>query len=240
MAGKHDRLGKAPLIEAVFELRADTEASITVLPGKMAVALEADYPEVKETEAARFLAIAPLPPEAGFAATHHFRASDGKGLVQLGPMGLTVNALVYTGFDSFRAAISRVLETYYTHASVAAVRRLGLRYVNRLPSTEGPLLSGLTASLTWPQIEEATIKSVAVRGIFRYTQPSGQLAIAIAGPAQFSPPHQAGRLLDLDFSSEPAAAMTVRDILSWVDSAHERVYQAFRGMVDPSVFESWR
>lgn len=161
-------------------------------------------------------------------------------MVQLGPMGLTVNALAYTGFVAFRAAVARVLEKYYEHASVVGVRRLGLRYVNRLPPAEESLLSGLTASLTWPQIEGATTKSVAVRGIFTYSEPSGQLAIAIAAPAQFLAPHQAGRLLDLDFSCETSAAMTAQDILSWVDSAHARVYQAFRGMVDPSVFQSWR
>jgi uncharacterized protein (TIGR04255 family) len=240
MAGRHDTLSRAPLVEAVFELRADTEGSITVLPGKMAVALEADYPEVKETEAARFLAIAPLPPEAGFAATHQFRASDGKGLVQLGPMGLTVNAIAYPGFDAFRAAVSKVLDTYHAHASVVSVRRLGLRYVNRLAPPEDLLLSGLTVSLTWPTIQDASVKSVALRGIFGYSDPKGQLAIAIAAPAQFSAPRQAGRLLDLDFSSEPLCAMTAADILSWVDKAHDRVYQAFRGMVDSKVFESWR
>lgn len=240
MAGKHDTLSRAPLVEAVFELRADTEGSITVLPGKMAVALEADYPEVKETEAARFLAFAPLPPEAGFAATHQFRASDGKGLVQLGPMGLTVNAIAYPGFDAFRSAVSKVLGTYHAHASVVSVRRLGLRYVNRLAPPENVLLSGLNASLTWPAIQDASISSVALRGVFGYSDPKGQLAIAIAAPAQFSVPYHAGRLLDLDFSSEPVAAMTPADILSWVDKAHDRVYQAFRGMVDSKVFESWR
>ncbi len=160
--------------------------------------------------------------------------------MQIGPMGLTVNAIAYPGFGAFRAAVSKVLEIYHAHASVVSGRRLGLRYVNRLAPAEGSLLSGLTASLAWPAIQEASAKSAAVRGIFGYSDPKGQLAIAIAAPAQFSAPYQAGRLLDLDFSSEPLSAITVADILSWVDKAHDRVYQAFRGMVDPKLFESWR
>jgi uncharacterized protein (TIGR04255 family) len=155
-------------------------------------------------------------------------------------MGLTVNAISYPGFDAFRAAVSKVLGTYHAHASVVSVRRLGLRYVNRLAPAEGLFLSGLTASLTWPVIQDASTKSVALRGIFEYSEPKGQLAIAVAAPAQFSAPYQAGRLLDLDFWSEPLSAMTATDILSWVDKAHDRVYQAFRGMVDSKVFESWR
>jgi len=240
MPGEHDTLHKAPLIEVVFELRAETAASVTVLPGKMAMALEGDYPVVQETEVAKFLAIAALPLDAGFAASHQFRASDGGTMVQLGPMGLTVNALAYAGFAGFRAAVAQVIRRYFEHASVGNVRRLGLRYINRLPAAEKPALSGLTASLNWPEIEGATAKSIAVRGVFTFSKPSGQLAVAIAAPAQFSAPHQAGRLLDLDFSFEPSAAMTAQDILSWVDTAHARIYEAFRDMVEPSVFQSWR
>lgn len=234
MAGEHDRLRKPPVIETVFELRADIGGSFTFLPGKMAAGLEADYPEVKETDFAKFFALAAPPPEAGFLATHQYRTSDGKQMVQLGPVGLSVNSLAYPGFTAFRSAVSKALRTYCTHASITAIRRLGLRYVNVLPSGGSSLLEGLTATVKWPSLEGSSVKSVAARGIFTYSEPSGQLAIAVGAP------HPAGTLLDLDFFHEPGAAMTEADMLVWTDGAHERVYRAFRGMTDPKLFDSWR
>src|SRR5712691_8623729 len=133
MVGEHDRLQAAPLIEAVFELRADTSGSFALLPGKMAAGLEADYPDFKETEFAKLAPMVQLPPEAGFFATHQFRTSDGKSMVQLGPLGLTVNALAYPGFGAFRKEVVTALANYCRHASITAVRRLGLRYINGLP-----------------------------------------------------------------------------------------------------------
>lgn len=233
MVHEHARLKKAPVLETVFELRAAIGGSFTFLPGKMAASLEIDYPDARETDLAKFFGIAPLPPEAGFLATHQFRTSDGKNLVQLGPMGLVVNSLAYPGFDAFRSAVAKALASYHEHASVTAIRRLGLRYVNSLPRGDA-LLSGLTVSVQWPALEGAIHQSVAARGIFAYSEPEGQLAVAVRAP------HDAGTLLDLDFFSEPGAAMPEADILVWIDAAHSLVYEAFRGMTDPDLFESWR
>jgi uncharacterized protein (TIGR04255 family) len=234
MVDEHQRLQNPPLLEAVFEVRADIAASLTVLPGKLAAALETDYPDVKETDFAKFVLMAPPPPEAGFVATHQFRTSDGKGMVQLAPAGFSVNSLAYPGFQAFRSAVAKVLASYGRHASVSAVRRLGLRYVNGLPLPGGELLSGLTASVKWPALEAARLTSVAARGIFAYSQPKGHLAVVIGAP------QETRTTLDLDFYHEPRAAMAERDILSWIDEAHQRIYEAFRSMADPKVFESWR
>jgi uncharacterized protein (TIGR04255 family) len=235
MVGEHDRLQTAPVLEVVFELRADIGGSFTFLPGKMAAGLETDYPDFKETEVAKFFPMVQLPPEAGFLATHQFRSSDGKSMVQLGPVGLSVNSLAYPGFDAFRAAVVRALASYYKHASITAVRRLGLRYVNGLP-TGKELLSGLTASVQWPALDGASVKSIAARGIFAYSEPKGELAVAIGAPRNTGP----GTLLDLDFFYEPGTPMAEIDILGWIDAAHRRVNQAFRAMTDPKLFESWR
>jgi uncharacterized protein (TIGR04255 family) len=233
MIDEHERLRKPPLLEAVFELRADTSGSFTVLPGKIAAALEADYPDLKETDVAKLILMAPPPPEAGFVATHKFQTSDGKGLVQLGPMGFSVNSLAYPGFEVFRSAVASVLSAYHRHASVSAIRRLGLRYVNGLPSGE-PFLSGLTASVKWPELQGAHVASVAARAIFAYPQPEGHLAIAIGAP------HDKRTLLDLDFFHEPRAPVVQPEILKWIDAAHERIYTAFRSMTKPDLFDSWR
>ena len=80
---------------------------------------------------AKFAPLMELPelPEAPFLVTHQFFAPGNKSVVQIGPRGITVNTSAYPGFEQFRSAIAKVLETYIALAKPTSVFRLGLRYL---------------------------------------------------------------------------------------------------------------
>lgn len=229
----HPPLARAPLIEAVFELRGKLEPSFSLIPGRIAAALSADYPQASETELARFGTMVESPEEAGLIITHQYRSSDGKRLVQLGPGGISVNSLAYTGFANFRACISAVLKTYFEVAVVQSVTRIGLRYLNRVPSGDAGFLSGFTVKIEWPPLSGGKRQAFAARMLLTYEDPPGQLGAALAEPST-------GATLDLDFFVQPRKALGQAEILAWVDKAHDRVYEAFTGLVSPARFESWK
>jgi uncharacterized protein (TIGR04255 family) len=231
MGSGHEKLVRAPVTEAICELRVVGTKPFSLLPGAMATALHEDFPASQETEAARVVGLLNLPPEAGFIVTHQFRSLDGKRLVQLGPGGISVNASAYPGFEAFKESIGRVFNTFTEIVDAQSVTRIGLRYINGLP-LDSQLLASLTATVRWPPLDGGKVQSIAARTVLGYEEPPGTLAVAISAP------HSLGTLLDLDFFTEPKIEMTLSEILGWIDSAHERVYDAFRSMTSPALFET--
>ena len=69
--------------------------------------------------------------------------------------------------------------------------------------------------------------------VLAYTDPPGELGIAIADPTDKPS-------LDLDFFLLPRRVMGQDEVLEWLYRAHERIYEAFRDMVQPELFETWK
>jgi uncharacterized protein (TIGR04255 family) len=230
---EHERLAHAPIVEAVFELRTGPQPSFSLLPGKVADALSETYPTVRETELTKVLGIVHLPDPAGLIVSHQFFAPDEKQFVQLSPWGIAVNTTSYPGYAAFRSAIDFVLERYFELAEVGTVKHLGLRYINGLPRNADLTLS-YTADIELPLVGGIRPQSIAARAQYAFHDPEGTLAIALASP------HPIGASLDLDFYRVPGEAMDRMAILAWLDAAHDRVYEAFRAMVPPALFNSWK
>ena len=85
--------------------------------------------------------------------------------------------------------------------------------------------------MEWPALPGGKPESVAARSVVSYETPVGGLGIAISEPYESD-----GVLLDLDFFHEPKRKMANEDILTWIDAAHERTYEAFRTMIDADLF----
>ncbi len=229
----HPRLSNAPVLEAVLELRGRIGQSFSLIPGRFAAAVVAEYPQATETELARLGVLVEPPIEAGLMVTHQFRAQDGKRLVQLGPGGISVNTLAYTGFGEFRRSISAALDTYIELAALQSIARIGLRYLNRVPNEGTELLSGFTVQVAWPVLPGGKPAAFAARMLLTYDDPPGHLGAAIAQPSP-------GATLDLDFFIQPDKLLPRHEILAWVDKAHDRIYEAFTALVAPSLLQSWK
>src|ERR1700693_43701 len=228
----HPRLATQPVVEAVFELRGKNAKPFTLLPGQFVAALAERYPLIEETETAKIAGMTELPQEAGLFVTHKLTSADRRDLVQLGATGFSVNSSSYSGFGEFRAAVSRVLRVYLELDAVRKIERLGLRYINFV-EPGASYFSNLSLTVQWPDLPGGEPEGVAVRALFRYNDPVGELAVAVGGP------DPRGTLLDLDFFSKQPETLAADDILSWFDRAHERVYEAFRWMVRPEIFTAW-
>jgi uncharacterized protein (TIGR04255 family) len=225
----HERLGSPPLIEAVFEIRAETGRPFSFLPGAMAGELAGTYPGLKETELNKIIGMLEIPPTMGFAATHVLSSSSGLRTVMLGPTGLAVSVKDYKDSHDFEDAIKPALTSYFDKGPVTRVLRLGLRYVNGIKEAD-PLI----ATIKWPALGETETVFTNLRSHFRYERPEGTLNVVVAYPDEI------GIRLDLDFWLEPKRTMAVDDVIAWFDEGHERVHDAFTAMVKEDVYLKWK
>jgi uncharacterized protein (TIGR04255 family) len=233
MRPKHERLNAPPLREAVFEIRGEIGRPFSLVPGSMAAALRAEYPDAGETDLAPMAGMLSLAPLAGLPITHFFRNSSGRRRFQLGPNGLSVNVLDYVDSFDFESDIRKVLSCYFEIGQLSKVVRLGLRYVNLFGRTDG--MAPLTVDFQWPALAGASQTTTINRSEFRFENPTGTLGVVIA-----SPDLEGLTRLDMDFFSEPGLSMTVDSILDWFDGAHERIYDAFRLLATPAQYSAWR
>jgi uncharacterized protein (TIGR04255 family) len=231
MRARHEQLKAAPLVEAVFELRATGSRPFSLIPGAVAAALRNAYPHAESTQAEKIAGLFEVPSEVGLIITHKFFSPDRKKLIQVGPGGVSVNSLNYTGFEAFRESVAELARIYFDVAQVEKVSRLGLRYINGIRSSK----PALGVRVEWPSMGHVRLSSEALRGVFEVNEPPGKLAVAV------SLPHPTlGTLLDLDFFAEPNTAMSHDSLLTWTDGAHDRAYEAFRAMVPEPLYETWR
>jgi uncharacterized protein (TIGR04255 family) len=226
---RHERLASSPLLEAHFEVRAESGRPFSFLPGAIAGSLAGRYPILAETEIAKIIGMLDIPPSAAYLVTHVFKKRDEKRIVQLGPRGITVTVKDYVDSFDFEEEIKHVLTSYFEHADPKQVFRLGLRYVNGIKENEP-----LTATFQWPVLEGAKANLLTARAVFHYRQPDGMLGVVVSSPEDI------GIRLDLDFWLEPGKPMELAGVLQWFDAAHERVYEAFKSMVKPAVYERWK
>lgn len=234
MKYQREQLARPPLIEAVFEVRAACQTPPTLIPGAIYGRLKDRFPR-QESSAGLMMG----PDSAQPIFMHRFLASDGKRLLQCAPELFTVNVLGdYGAFPEFERLIADALRAFYAEAAPQKLKRLGIRYINFLPADlivaagSAPLRS----STTFPDDVLPRSETLAYRSTFRFPGENGVLGLAIANPHRL-PDGRTGCLLDFDFFVENPTFLAVDDCLPWARRAHDVVYQAFRSILSPAMYQ---
>jgi uncharacterized protein (TIGR04255 family) len=230
---KREPLTRAPLIEAVFEVRASCQASPALIPGAIYGRLKKRFP-VSETAGV----INIEPPEARFGSVQRFLNEQRTRLVQCGPEMFSVNVLGdYGEFPEYEALIREALEAFYAEAQPTKLKRLGIRYINLLKEEAIASAGGrpLRTDVAFPSDVLPSQDSIAYRGVFSFPKDNGVLGLAVANPHQL-PDGRRGCLLDLDFFVENPTFRAVDDCLPWAKRGHDVVYDAFRSILTPEMY----
>lgn len=134
------KLDRAPIIEAVVDIDCDTPIgqSLESLRESAKRAFESTYPVFRErivhahTFAAAPEAGALVGSERALGALQFF-SHDEKQLVQVRAGGFSFNRLApYGSFDEYLPEIRRAWDRYRALVTPSQVRKLGLRYINRI------------------------------------------------------------------------------------------------------------
>ncbi len=241
MARKYKR---PPVAEVACEFRFEPgEPWDMIMPALIYDKLREEFPE---REPVKQIATSVSGDEGG-AQPHlavmrrmRFKREDGKAIVEIGANYLLASHLrPYPGWEKFLPLVERVFSTYKEVTSPKGLRRVGLRYVNKvefqeervkledyfdfypfvgdgLPQDHGPFICGIQ------------IPFEDDRDILR-------LQMESAAPDQ--PGNVTAILLDLDYFLARARGIGLPDVFEWLKKAHAHVVETFEGCIKDSLRE---
>lgn len=243
-----EQLVNPPLVEAVCEFRFDPgEQWDWTVPGRLYDRIQDEFPLREQVQGIGFsLQIdegfqAAVPTVQGGLDRVLMSREDGTALVQVGPNQLAINhRLPYPGWEGFSALIERILEVYLDLVP-SSIQRVGLRYINQIPTRlEGQLEIGSLTTLD-PHIPAEIDRPLAnfyQRYELRHDEPAGIL-VHQTGMQIFSE-NEFALVLDLDFGSLPDHAPNVGEAGAWLRTAHDRVEEAFLASVNPELLSKMK
>lgn len=165
-----------------------------------------------------------------------FMREDERALIQVGPDLVAVNHLrPYSNWETFKQMIERALSVYRQVAAPQAVRRIGLRYINRLEFPQQPSVEIERYLLAVPAVPSdvpQVFTSWAQRIEIPFTEANGLLVLQSRSVPEEGQEGIAF-LLDLDFITLQAQLVTLDSAMEWVERAHDEIEKTFEASVTP-------
>ncbi len=179
----------------------------------------------------------PSSPTVQIAQRVQFLNDDGSRLVSVGPNVLSVNVLrPYDGWEQFRSRIEKALHAYTEVAQPIGVKRVGVRYLNKIvvPERDITIKKYTQYILAAGNGLPVQVEGFWNRVIYKYnpflTLVLNQLKIE-------APEGQSAFGLDLDVSWEGAEAKSLDEIIEVVNDLHEREGAAFEAIITDATRE---
>lgn len=225
-----------PLVEAVCEFRFEpSQPWDWTIPGLIYDQVKSEYPikrqqnmvefELRQEELAQRL-------KSGIALMQFLR-SDERGLLQVGPDLLTINHLKpYPNWKAFKEMIVRVLGVYRKVVAPKGIRRIGLRYINKIEVSEQLVEIG-DYLLAVPKVPEALpqLFTTFVQRVEIPLEKDNGLLTLQAGSIQQAEREGTALMLDLDFATQHANKLTLDSAIQWVEQAHDQVERVFESCI---------
>lgn len=231
------RYKNPPIIEALCEFQFEPGPPWDLaIPGLVYEKVRDNFPKRRQVRALETsLSAGPEGVEQQVRTTDRiqFLCEDERVLIQVGPNMLAVNHLrPYPTWPEFLPLIRRGFEAYCEAASPEGIRRIGLRYINRieipgqcielenyfefrpfvgpqLPQDFGPFIVGIqvpyedSRDILRLQLANASVETLDTVAV----------------------------MLDLDYFLARPGELPLDNIFEWVDVAHSRVEEAFEACI---------
>ncbi|HEX9751805.1 MAG TPA: TIGR04255 family protein [candidate division Zixibacteria bacterium] len=227
-----------PVVEALCELFFEGSNWDEAVPGQFYERVKKRFPEKAQREAQQAhvamsstgeatAGVRRLPPRL------QFLTPDRNRMIQLEQDLLVVNQLPpYPHFEDWQPEISSALEAYRKLTSPTGVKRLGIRYINRIVIPHSPidLEDYYTVYPNLPRDMGNVLEGFLVRfEIPRQNENHTVLVTLAAAPAE--KPGEVSQLLDLYDVYQPSEPIALSDVDHHVLAAHKNVQAAFEGSI---------
>ena len=233
-----------PLIEALCEFRFEpSQLWDWTIPGLVYDKIRNEFPKKKQQNViemgVRTTQEDITPSIKGGIARMQFIREDESALVQVGPDLLVVNHLrPYPTWGEFKTMIENALRVYQTVVSPKNVRRIGVRYINRLemPTQQVEIEDYLVAV---PKVPPSTPQSFATwlqRVEIPFDEANG-LMILQSGSVKQEEQSNPSFLLDLDFITLDSKMVSLETAMEWVEVAHTEVENTFEACITSKMRE---
>lgn len=223
-----------PLVEALCEFRFEpSQPWDWTVPGLVYDKVKSEYPKkrqqnivevelrMEQEELAQRL--------KGGVARMQFLREDERALIQVGPDLLTINHLKpYPNWKTLRGMIVHALDVYRQVAAPKGIRRIGLRYINKIEIPE-PRVEIEHYLLAVPKVPEAIPQVFAtfVQRVEIPFEPANGMLILQSGSVRDASREGTAFMLDLDFFTLLADKVTLDSAIEWVERAHDEVERTF-------------
>ncbi len=228
-----------PLIEALceFQFEANQPWDWTI-PGLVYEKVKRDFPKKKQQNViemeARVEQDEVMPGIRKGAVTRlQFLREDETALLQVGPNLFVVNQLKpYPTWGKFREMIEDGLAIYREVANPRALKRVSLRYINRLEiprpqvEIEDYILAVPKIPKPMPQVFATWIQRVEIP-----FESSNGLMVMQSGLVTPHNPKTIVFLLDLDFITNDIQKINLDNVVEWVAQAHDDVEKSFEACI---------
>lgn len=230
------RLGKEPLIEAIWQLEFEPEANQSVgdlLPGVMFSTLRKQHPGLKLHR----LPNADIPPQIAQndpnlrnAPKHRMSDEDSPFLYQVGDRVITVNCRIpYVGWSAFKDKILQVIDVVQGSGFVPNPQRHALRFIDLLTLDAPPDLTSLRLKL---DVGDFSIQRTPLQMRLELQEKDTVHIVQIVTPAQVTIPTktQDGTIVDIEtYEKLPPQSWEV--VKEQLDKLHERSKLMFFGNI---------
>lgn len=235
---------KPPVVEALCELFFEGSNWDETVPGQFYERVKARFPEKAQREGQQahvalsstgeaVAGVRRLPPRP------QFLTADKSRMIQLEQDLLVVNQLPpYPHFEDWQPEVRSALEAYSSLTSPAGVKRIGVRYINKVVIPKAPI--ALEDYFTvYPQLPK-DMGNVLEGFLVRFEIPKQRenhtvLVTLAAAPAD--KPGEVAQLLDLYDVFQSAEPIPLTDVDRHVQVAHENVQAAFEGSITDKLRE---
>jgi uncharacterized protein (TIGR04255 family) len=226
-----------PLIEALCEFQFTSENWDWTIPGLVYQKIQTPYSIKRQMKMVEFelqtKSSGINPRVRDDVDRMQFLTPDEKSLVQVGQNMLAINFLrPYPKWGSFRERIAEMLGIYKDIAQPAAIKRIGLRYINQIeiPASVFNLNNYFNLQPKLPAQIPNQFGSVFMRVEIPYQKDNGVLVLIFASTPS-ALPDISSFILDLDFATSGEHNCQFDNYQDWIDKAHNYVETAFESCV---------
>ncbi|MCX7707649.1 MAG: TIGR04255 family protein [Anaerolineae bacterium] len=226
-----------PIVEVVVEFRfVPSEPWDLTVPGLVYDRVRTRFPQkrlLKVLEGETAAEASQLRQEFRLTDRMQFLREDEKAFVQVGPDLLAVNHLApYPTWEGFRPLIQDALQAYVAVTQPKGLRRIGLRYINRIVIPANPV--ELADYLNFRPFLGAGLPQKISDFILGLQSPYQEgrdvlrLQLMTDEPRT---PDSVALILDMDYFMAHSEGVPLQGALDWIETAHLRVQEAFEACI---------
>ena len=227
----------SPITEAVCEFRFEpSQPWDSTILGLVYDRLKSEFPKKKQQLGFQVELRAssdPIQQMATPSPRMQFLSEDERSLVQLATDLISVNKLKpYQNWESFKETIVKSLKAYTAISQPKGIRRIGLRYINRIdiPEDQVKIEDYISAVPSLPEPIPQVYETWVLRVEIPFREHGGILVV------QSGSVREAGKdgitfLLDLDFIVQRAETIALNSAGEMIEIAHNEVEKAFEACI---------
>lgn len=226
-----------PLIEAICEFRfTPGQEWDATFPGLIYEKVKDDFNKKKTVRQIRFQPIRNQDEqiiEQEITERIQFVREDGRALIQVAPNFLTVNCLSpYPGWNQFHTMISENLNKYTYVAEPEGLRRIGLRYINRIeiPITRVNLEDYFDF---YPHLGDKLPQEHGpfIVGVQIFFEDKRDVLKLDLTTAKSSNSEGLPLFLSLDYFCSQSNGIGLKEIDDWIETAHTHIEDTFEACI---------